>query len=264
MTGPLPDHELAPRWSRVTAETLKECTRCHESKPVLTDFDWYTDNRYNTQRPRPECVPCRNDKSREVYAHKKKTRQVPCSAPGCDGFAFCLGLCPKHYRRQQKEGYGHCEVPGCDKLQQDSGLCSMHRRRLNKYGDVGPPGPARWDGNGGWKDSRRPSYLRPRKKAGKTAYYRMVSAPESSMANSKGYVPEHRLVVSMMLGRPLRRHEEVHHKNGDTLDNRPENLEFWDHSHPSGQRMQDKLTWAREYIAEYGPVAEVLAPPKDR
>jgi hypothetical protein len=142
VSGPIPDRELAPRWSGVTAETLKECTRCHRSLPVLAGFDWYTDNRYGTQRPRPECVPCRNERSREVYA-RKKAREVPCRVDDCKGFAFCLGLCPKHYRRQQKEGYGPCQIEGCDKLQQDGGLCSMHRRRLHKFGDVGPPGPAR-------------------------------------------------------------------------------------------------------------------------
>jgi hypothetical protein len=137
---PLPGRKLAPRWADTAAETLKECTRCHQFKPVLTDFDWYMDNRMGTQAPRPECVPCRNATSREVYARKAAAKDVPCSVDGCDGFVFCLGLCPKHYRRQQREGYGSCEVEGCNKLQQDGGLCPMHRRRLRERGDVGPLG----------------------------------------------------------------------------------------------------------------------------
>ena len=68
----------------------------------------------------------------------------------------------------------------------------------------------------------------------------------------RGNVAEHRWLMEGILGRPLTSDESVHHRNGDRQDNRAENLELWSRYQPYGQRVADKLKWAREIISRYG------------
>lgn len=70
-------------------------------------------------------------------------------------------------------------------------------------------------------------------------------------------VKEHRMIMENYLGRPLLKNENVHHRNGVRTDNRIENLELWTTSQPKGQRVTEKVKWAKEILALYGHLTQV-------
>lgn len=121
-----------------------------------------------------------------------------------------------------------CSIEGCERKHKAKGYCKAHWERLYTTGDVKADVPF------------QKNYVGYKNTQGYICY----------VVNGKKILL-HRIVMEEYLGRKLLPGETVHHKNGDRSDNRIENLELWSKSQPYGQRVEDKLAWAREIIELY-------------
>lgn len=83
-------------------------------------------------------------------------------------------------------------------------------------------------------------------------YKHITKLGHPNCTSKTGRIAEHTYLMSEHLGRPLRKEESVHHKNGIRDDNRIENLELWHKGQPPGQRIEDKIEWAKKFLEEYG------------
>jgi hypothetical protein len=85
-----------------------------------------------------------------------------------------------------------------------------------------------------------------------SGYKTITKRGHPNQMDEKGRIREHIFIITEHLGRPLFKGESVHHKNGDRLDNRIENLELWSKGQPPGQRVEDKIEWYIEFLKQYG------------
>ncbi len=89
--------------------------------------------------------------------------------------------------------------------------------------------------NATWLERGR---ARPEKRKVTSHGYIKVYWPENPMADKRGEVYEHRLVMAEKLGRPLESYEHVHHLDGDKTNNRADNLKLIE---PQAHNIMTKL-----------------------
>lgn len=198
-----------------------------------------------------------------------------CTFPDCGKEAQAKSLCNGHYLQQLRGAElktlrkltprvgKTCAYDGCEDGVVRLGWCNGHYNQHDRDPDnMHPIG------------ERSPKWLAA-EAAKRTVRkiddhgYAKIYRPEYPVARTNGsyWVLEHRFKMSELLGRPLEKHENVHHRNGVRDDNRTHgrlradpktgrlysgNLELWSSSQPKGQRVGDKVKWAREIIELYG------------
>ena len=136
--------------------------------------------------------------------------------------------------------YRRCSIKNCDRRHAAKGFCNTHYRRSQQGIDMSMPiVPVDRVPRGEW----RAWHVTPEG-------YVMRSRIGEDGRDERQL--EHRLIMSEALGRDLLPRENVHHVNGVRHDNRLENLELWATSQPSGQRVAEKIEWAKAFLQEYG------------
>lgn len=150
-----------------------------------------------------------------------------CSVLDCNRKMHAKNLCSYHYHKEQIiKNNKVCSVIGCSSIVSTKELCNKHYLRMLRNGHtdllIGEQGTG---------------YITPQ------GYKRICK--------NGVYIEEHRYVMEQHLCRPLREKENVHHINGNKLDNRIDNLELWITSQPKGQRVCDLVEWAKQILALY-------------
>lgn len=180
-----------------------------------------------------------------------RTRAV-CSVTGCTKPVDANELCHGHDQRLRRTGQlqeqlplgwrrqaDACAADDCERKPYAKGYCGTHYKRLVAHGSAKDDVPIRVVTGEGWMNH---------------GYWNVSVPPElRHLTGGESKIAEHRLVMAMHLGRTLAPGEVVHHVNGDRTDNRIENLELWSTTQPKGQRVEDKVAYAREILRRYSP-----------
>ena len=213
-----------------------------------------------------------------------------CSVDECDNRAVSRGYCDKHYKRWRKYGDPEkgarsqikpCSVDGCPNPAEARTLCHGHYLSLLRRERMADPPALETESQRSARSQAVPvestleAFVAPTSIVCECTGDVLADVPIREVEGigyiSHGYrgvpVPSHpetpdlrgmpRSRASIDDGRSpwkaLEPDEVVHHRNGVRTDNRIENLELWSVMQPKGQRIHDKVEYARELLRRYRP-----------
>ncbi len=200
------------------------CRNCYQLKWIKTIPEKICNVCSETfKTPGLSCCNCL-DKLRN-----EKSRSISCNSCGRIGLLILNKtekLCTKCVRHKKES----LDPSKADKRR----LQTMQSNRRQKGTDINAP---KRESKGWWKTPE--------------GYILIYNATHPN-SNVNGCIFQHIFVMSEHLKRPIKKGESIHHINGVRDDNRLENLEIWHRSHPPGQRLNEKIEWAKNFLEEYG------------
>lgn len=129
-----------------------------------------------------------------------------------------------------------CKIKDCNKILKynDGHICAMHRSRFNRHGN--------YEISPNWPNLKKGQVL-----IAPTGYAR-INVDGKRMLY-------HRHIMELNLGRKLNQNERIHHKNGDRIDNRIENLKLLENNAEHMKKYHNDMWKKRK---KYGPLSEEI------